>query len=147
MGVDIGVGGVDPRVERCGGGGALTKCVRTCQSKGSYFKSSESGRGHFISKNLERLGKGAFTNRNGPERTGTDRNGQEWASITGMDLKIHPKIQVLSVLDQKFWLSNVKYQISSMSRQFQCKKIFSNIFPVLPSYSSILLRLIYTSHL
>ena len=29
---------------------------------------------------------GAFTNRNGPECTGTDRNGQEWTSITGTDL-------------------------------------------------------------
>ena len=46
--------------------------------------------------------------------TGMDQNGQEWASITGMDLKIPPKIHVLSVLDKKFWLSNVKYQISSM---------------------------------
>ena len=33
----------------------------------------------------------AFTNRNGPE----------WTSITGMDLKIHPKIHVLSVFDKK----------------------------------------------
>ena len=40
--------------------------------------------------------------------TGMDRNGPEWASITGMDLKIRPKIHVLSVLDKKFWLSNVK---------------------------------------
>ena len=97
---------------------------------------------------MGRCWRGAFTNRNGPDRTGMDRGGQEWASITGMDLKIHPKIHVLSVLDKKFWLSNVKYQISSMSRQFQCKKIFSNIFSVLPSYSStLLLRLIYTSHL
>ena len=39
-----------------------------------------------------------------------DRNGPEWASITGMDLKIHPKIHVL--IEQKFWLSNVTYQIS-----------------------------------
>ena len=46
--------------------------------------------------------RGAYTNRNGPERTGTDRNGQEWTSITGTDLKIHPKIHVLSVLDKKF---------------------------------------------
>ena len=36
-------------------------------------------------------------------------NGLEW---TGMDLKTHPKIHVFSVLDKKFWLSNVKYQIS-----------------------------------
>ena len=35
----------------------------------------------------------------------TNRNGQEWASITGMYLQIHPKIHVLSVLDKKFWLS------------------------------------------
>ena len=55
----------------------------------------------------------------------TNRNGQEWTSITGMDLKIHPKIHVLSVLDKKFWLSNVEYQISSVSRHFQCKK---NVF-------------------
>ena len=26
----------------------------------------------------------------------TNRNGQEWTSITGTDLKIHPKIHVLS---------------------------------------------------
>ena len=78
MGVDIGGGrGGGPPGGALWGGGTLTKCVRTCQSKGSYFESSETGRGHFISKNLERLGKGAFTNRNGPERTGTDRNGQE----------------------------------------------------------------------
>ena len=50
---------------------------------------------------------GVFTNRNGPE----------WTSKTGMDLKIHPKIHVLSVLDKKLCLSNVKYQISSVSRQ------------------------------
>ena len=84
------------------------------------------------------------------ERAGafTNRNGQEWTSITGMDLKIHPKIHVLSVLDKKFWLSNVKYQISSVSRQFQCKKDFLKYF--LP-YPHILvpyyLRLTYTSHL
>ena len=30
---------------------------------------------------------GAFTNRNGPERIGMDRNGPEWTPITGMDLK------------------------------------------------------------
>ena len=80
--------------------------------------------------------------------TGMDRNGQEWTSITGMDLKIHPKIHVLSVLDKKFWLSNVKYQISLVSRQFQCKKDFLKYF--LP-YPHILvpyyLRLTYTSHL
>ena len=50
--------------------------------------------------------------------TGMDRNAPEWASITGIDLKIHPKIHVLSVLDKKFWLSNVKYQISSVPRLF-----------------------------
>ena len=75
---------------------------------------------------------GAFTNRNGPERTGTDRNGQEWTSITGMDFKIHPKIHVLSVLDKKFWLSNVKYQISSSPGSFNAIKMFSKIFSVLP---------------
>ena len=31
---------------------------------------------------------GAYNNRNGPERTGMDRNAPEWASITGMDIKI-----------------------------------------------------------
>ena len=73
---------------------------------------------------------GAFTNRNGPKRTGMDRNGPEWASITGMDLKTYPKIHVLSVLDKKFWLSNVKYQISSVPRFFfdNAKNIFKNIF-------------------
>ena len=43
--------------------------------------------------------------------TGMHRNGPEWTSITGMDLKIYPKIHVLSVLAEKFWFSNVKYQI------------------------------------
>ena len=47
-----------------------------------------------------------------------DRNGLEWTSITGTDLKIHPKLQVLSVLDKKFWISNSKYPKSSVSRQF-----------------------------
>ena len=32
---------------------------------------------------------GAYNNRNGPERTGMDRNGPEWASITEMDIKIY----------------------------------------------------------
>ena len=32
---------------------------------------------------------GAYNNRNGPERTGMDRNAPEWASITGMDIKIN----------------------------------------------------------
>ena len=41
----------------------------------------------------------AFTYLNGPVRT-------------GMDLKIRPKIHVLCILDKKFWLSKVKYQIS-----------------------------------
>ena len=59
-------------------------------------------------------------------------NGPEWTSITGTDLKIHSKIHVLSVLDKKFWLSNVIYQISSVPRQFKCKKMFSKIFSVLP---------------
>ena len=63
--------------------------------------------------------------------TGMDPNAPEWTSITGTDLKIHPKIHVLSVLDEKFWLSNVKYQISSVSRQFQCKKCFLKYF-ILP---------------
>ena len=71
---------------------------------------------------------GVFTNRNGPERTGMDRNGQEWTSITGTDLKIHPKIHVLSVLDKKFRLSIIKYQKTSVSRQFQCKKCFLKYF-------------------
>ena len=71
-------------------------------------------------------GGGAFTKRNGLERTGTQRNGQEWTSITGMDFKIHPKIHVLSVLDKKF----LKYFLS-------CPDI------LVPYY----LRLTYTSHL
>ena len=33
-----------------------------------------------------------------------DRNAPEWTSITQMDLKIHPKIHVLSVLDTGFAL-------------------------------------------
>ena len=32
---------------------------------------------------------GAYNNRNGQERTGMDRNTQEWASITGMDIKLN----------------------------------------------------------
>ena len=56
--------------------------------------------------------------------TGMDRSGQEWTSITGTDLKIHPKIYVLSVFDKKKWLRKLKYQKSSVSRQFQCKKCF-----------------------
>ena len=32
---------------------------------------------------------GAYNNRNGPERTGMDRNAPELASITGMDIKIN----------------------------------------------------------
>ena len=32
---------------------------------------------------------GAYNNRNGPERTGMDWNAPEWASITGMDIKIN----------------------------------------------------------
>ena len=31
----------------------------------------------------------SYNNRNGPERTGMDRNAPEWASITGMDIKIN----------------------------------------------------------
>ena len=31
----------------------------------------------------------AYNNRNGPERTGMDRNAPELASITGMDIKIN----------------------------------------------------------
>ena len=30
-----------------------------------------------------------YNNRNGPECTEMDRNGPEWASITGMDIKIN----------------------------------------------------------
>ena len=60
--------------------------------------------------------------------TGMDRNAPEWTSTTGMDLKIHPKIHVLSVFDMKFWLSNTNYQKSSVSRQFQCKKCFLKYF-------------------
>ena len=62
---------------------------------------------------------GAFTNRNAPE----------WTSITGTDLKIHPKIHVLSVLDKKFKLSNIEYkQKTSVSGQFQCKNSFLKYF-------------------
>ena len=32
---------------------------------------------------------GVYNNRNGPERTGMDRNAPELASITGMDIKIN----------------------------------------------------------
>ena len=83
--------------------------------------------------------------------TGMDRNAPE---RTGMDLhnwngpKNQSKIHVLSVFDKKFWLSNVKYQIPSVSRQFQCQKCFLKYFL---SYPDILvpyyLRLTYTSHL
>ena len=38
---------------------------------------------------LKSLFCGAYNNRNGPERTGMDRNTPEWASITGMDIKIY----------------------------------------------------------
>ena len=37
----------------------------------------------------ESLKVGAYNNRNGPECTEMDRNGPEWASITGMDIKIN----------------------------------------------------------
>ena len=73
-----------------------------------------------------------------------DRNGQEWTSITGTDIIIHYKIHVLSVLDKKFWLSNIKYQKSLEFRQFQCKKYFLKYFL---SYPDILVRLTYTSHI
>ena len=71
-----------------------------------------------------------------------DRNGPEWASITGMDLKIYPKIHVLSVLDQKIWLSNVKYHISSVPRLFYCKKSFQKYFL---SYPYILVPFLHQS--
>ena len=60
----------------------------------------------------------------------TNRNGQEWTSITGTDLKIHPKIHVLSVLDKKFWLSKISkiFGVQTVSMQ----KMFSKIFSVLP---------------
>ena len=35
------------------------------------------------------LDNGAYNNRNGPERTGMDRNAPEWTSITGMDIKFN----------------------------------------------------------
>ena len=56
-----------------------------------------------------------------------------------MDLKINPKIHVLSVLDKKFWLSNTKYQKPSVSRQFQCKKMkyFLSYPDILVPYYSI----------
>ena len=80
--------------------------------------------------------------------TGMDRNAQEWTSITGTDLKIHPNIHVLSVLGEKFWLYNAKYQISLVSRQFKYKKCFLKYFL---SYPDILvpyyLRHTITSHL
>ena len=61
-----------------------------------------------------------------------------------MDLKIHPKIHVLSVLDKKFWLSNTKYQKFSVSRQFQFKKGFLKDFL---SYPDILVDLPYKAYL
>ena len=69
------------------------------------------------------------------------RNGLEWTTITGMDLKIHPKIHVLSVLDKKFWLKSIKYQKFSVTRQFQCEKCFLNYFL---SYPDILVYLTKT---
>ena len=38
--------------------------------------------------------------------TGMDRNTPDRTSIAGTDLKIQPKLHVLSVLDKKFWLRN-----------------------------------------
>ena len=40
-------------------------------------------------RNTQSLKPGAYNNRKGPERTGMDRNAPEWASITGMDIKIN----------------------------------------------------------
>ena len=56
--------------------------------------------------------------------TGMDRNGHEWTSITGTDLKIHPKIHVFSVFDKKFWLSNIKYQNRLCPDSFNAKNVF-----------------------
>ena len=61
-----------------------------------------------------------------------DRNGQEWTSITGTDLKIHPKIHVLSVLDKKFWLSNIKYKKIFGVQTVLMQKMFSKIFSLFP---------------
>ena len=69
--------------------------------------------------------------------TGMDRNGsdgQEWTSITGTDLKIHPKIHVLSVFDEKVWLSNIKYQNLPCPDSFNAKKFSENVL----SYPDIL---------
>ena len=71
--------------------------------------------------------------------TGMDRNTPEWASITGADSKIHPKIHVLTVnFDKKFQLSHVNYQMFSMSRQFQCKNYFLTYPPILVPYKGLL---------
>ena len=65
--------------------------------------------------------------------TGMDQNALEW---TGMDLynqngpQINPKIHVLSVLDKKFWLSDVKYKKSRRPVSLNAK-MFSKIFSVL----------------
>ena len=55
--------------------------------------------------------------------TGMDRNTPEWIS------KFSAKIHILSILGKEFWLNDVKHQVSSVSKQFQCKKkIFQNVF-------------------
>ena len=46
-----------------------------------YLPPNETQKDHEILQNGVRL------------LTGMDRNGPKWASITGMDLKIHPNIQ------------------------------------------------------
>ena len=56
-------------------------------------------------------------------------NRREWAAITRMDLKSHPKIHILNVLDKKFWLSIVKYQnIFHVPDSFNAKKYFLKYF-------------------
>ena len=64
---------------------------------------------------------GVFTDRNGPER-----NRQEWNYRNRTDLKIHPKIHVLSVLDKQILVEkckiNIKYLLSP--DRFNAKNVF-----------------------
>ena len=90
---------------RCGDMIQTFRIIKGIEDPKDFFKFSTSS-------------SGAFTNRNVPEWTGMDlhnRNGpQNSPSNTCFNF--------LRVLDKKFWLSNVKYHISSVSRHFQCKK-------------------------
>ena len=91
----------------------VTTCINNLSERYAFFLFSFPGKSSKLMQ-IKLIGKtyicgtkrcregGAYNDRNGPERTGTDRNGQEWTHITGTDLKIHPKIHVLSVLDKKF---------------------------------------------